>query len=248
MPKLITYAKIFFTGWLLQGGAQQSLWAQHKVVFEGGMVEIGTTQGAKDEAPPFRTFLASFELDAAPVTVAEFRRFVKINRYVTQAEKLGYGTRLNPRTVQPDTLSGANWAFPLGPQQAPARPEEPVRQISWHDAQAYAFWVGKRLPSEFELEHAMRNLGTQTSFTYLDGRLWHWCDNWYQQYDAQEYYQTLLNQQKFYGGGFFHRRAFFGPPKGGPSPPMTVRMKSDFAAQKTKIKIPKRIYSSRSWA
>lgn len=223
---------------LLHWEAGMFLWAQNKVLFEGGMVEIGTTQGAKDEGPPFRTFIAPFELDAAPVTVAEFRRFVKINRYVTRAEKLGYGTKLNPHTAQPDTLLGANWAFPLGPKQAPARPDEPVRQISWHDAQAYAFWVGKRLPSEFELEHAMRKPGTASLLTYLDGTLWHWCENWYQQYDAQEYYQTLLNQQKTLRGGLFPPDGAFRATQRRALPPEHSAYEIGFRCAKDKVQNP----------
>jgi sulfatase modifying factor 1 len=123
----------------------------------GGVTRIGSEEGASFERPTFEVEVKPFFLDVHPVTVAEFARFVKATGYQTQAEKFGSSGVFENANPQWTMTDGANWRYPRGPAKPPAPPDHPVTQVSWNDAIAYCNWIGKRLPTEAEWEHAARN-------------------------------------------------------------------------------------------
>lgn len=125
------------------------------VYVPGGTVTMGDARGNPDEVPTFAATVAPFFLDVHPVTVAQFRAFVEATGYVTEAERFG-NAAVHVEGRGWTMVDGAAWHHPLGPH-APAAPDDhPVTQVSWHDAEAYARWAGKRLPTEVEWEHAAR--------------------------------------------------------------------------------------------
>jgi formylglycine-generating enzyme required for sulfatase activity len=135
----------------------------------------------RDALPVHRVAVDGFWIDRTAVTNAEFARFVAVTHYVTVAERpldpkdfLGVpAEKLKPGGVvfsppaRPPSLAdatawwsyvpGANWRHPDGPaSDIRGKEDDPVVQIAWADADAYAKWAHKRLPSEAEFEFAAR--------------------------------------------------------------------------------------------
>jgi sulfatase modifying factor 1 len=134
------------------------------------------------EGPVHPVGLAPFRIDRCAVSNAEFQDFTDATGHITDAERYGWSfvfAGLLPDDI-PDTRAvaeapwwrqvyGACWRRPEGPgSDLRERAGHPVVHVSWHDAVAYAAWVGKRLPTEAEWEYAARGGLEQAVFPWGD--------------------------------------------------------------------------------
>jgi formylglycine-generating enzyme len=133
-----------------------------------GVAVIGSDRGLADERPVHQVRVEAFRLDRTLVTVEAFARFVAATDAVTEAEAYGDSAVLDSASGNWRLVPGATWHHPLGPQGAAALPDHPVTHVSWNDAGRYCDWAGKRLPTEYEWEHAARQ-GHDGEPTYAMG-------------------------------------------------------------------------------
>ena len=146
--------------------------------FPAGMYAFGHTGGGfafDNESPRHRRYLDEFSLASRPITNAEYIEFMAAGGYRQPTLWLADGWR---------KVHEARWSAPLyWAQQGgewwqmtlagfrPVEPGEPVCHVSYYEADAFARWTGKRLPTEFEWEAAA---GQQPSAgNFLEGEKFH---------------------------------------------------------------------------
>lgn len=181
-------------GTLTESTDTQSGGAADMVLINGGRFQMGSTE-FPDAKPVHTVAVNSFWMDTHEVTNAQFEKFVRATHYTTVAER-----PLNPAdypgvpadklvpgsaVFTPPThavslanplqwwqyMAGASWRHPLGPRSSIVdKGNDPVVQVCYEDAVAYARWAGKRLPTEAEWEFAAR-AGRPNSIYYWGNAL-----------------------------------------------------------------------------
>jgi formylglycine-generating enzyme required for sulfatase activity len=159
----------------------------------GGTFAMGSNKHYPEERPAHPVTVDGFWMDRFPVTNERFSAFVESTRHVTFAEippraedypgaasdKLFAGslvfvkpaTRVDTRNLTHwwHWVRAADWRHPTGPESGlDGLEQHPVVHVTFDDAEAFANWAGKSLPTEAEWECAAR--------AGLDGAPYAWGD------------------------------------------------------------------------
>jgi formylglycine-generating enzyme required for sulfatase activity len=172
---------------------------ENMALIQGGTFRIGSDNEYQEEKSANNVKVTDFCIDRREVTNAQFAQFVAETGYKTVAERplsVEEFPTLKPEERKPgslvfippekgktevETLSwwhwvqGADWRHPQGPNSSIVGKENhPVVQIAFEDAEAYAKWAEKSLPTEAQWEYAAR--GGLSKMTY----------SWGNQYSAKK--------------------------------------------------------------
>jgi gamma-glutamyl hercynylcysteine S-oxide synthase len=147
----------------------------------GDRYEVGAPASGfayDNERPRHAVELGAFEIDRTPVTNAQYIRFMEENG----AEPPMYWER----------NGDGSWQRTAMGRREPLDPDHPVIHVSWHEADAFARWAGKRLPSEQEWEAASAAMQTV-------GQVWEWTSSDFLAYPGFKAFPYREYSEAFFG-------------------------------------------------
>ena len=204
------------------------------VVVPAGSFDMGTGPGEfayDNERPRDTRAMSAFRIDRAPVSNGAFLEFIGDGGY-ERAELWpveGWTWRTEEQAVAPAYWhhEDGQWLVRSFGRLAPVDPQLPVCHVSWFEADAFARWAGKRLPTEAEWERAAAGARSGAGCANLDqlafatapagvfaqgesagglrqslGDVWEWTASGFDAYTGFEAFPYPEYSQDFFGGPF----------------------------------------------
>jgi gamma-glutamyl hercynylcysteine S-oxide synthase len=175
------------------------------VLVEAGPFQLGVDEDEvwayDNERPRHEATLPAFRIDRALVSNADWLDFMAGGGYRERAlwSDEGWEWRTAERVEAPLYWrpDGDGWVLQRFDRVEPVSTVEPVQHVSWFEADAYARWAGKRLPSEPEWEKAARLAGDQLE--HLRGAVWQWTSSHFEGYAGFRAFPYAEYSEVFFG-------------------------------------------------
>src|SRR5712692_5618125 len=154
-----------------------------------------------NERPAHELTLPAFRIDRALVANLEYAAFVDAGGYRDRAawSDEGWAWRQSEGVDAPLfwERKGDSWCRRRFDTVEPVPAREAVQHISWYEADAYARWAGKRLPTEPEWEKAARTAGEELE--HLQGAVWQWTSSHFTGYPGFKAFPYTEYSEVFFG-------------------------------------------------
>jgi iron(II)-dependent oxidoreductase len=178
-----------------------------EVLIEEGPFELGADGSEPwaydNEHPAHELSLPAYFIDRAPVSNRDYLTFVAEGGYHDRALWTEEGWAWREEQAEAPLYwqrSGDGWQRRRFDLVEPVPPQEPVQHVSWYEADAYARWAGKRLPSEPEWEKAARTKPNELEL--LHGAVWQWTSSHFSAYPGFEAFPYREYSEVFFGSDY----------------------------------------------
>ena len=166
--------------------------ASGEVAVPGGRFTLGSADpwAYDNERPAHSVELLPFRIDRALVTNADYAAFVDAGAYHDRDiwSSQGWEWREAERADEPYLCD------PATPVHAP------VQHVSFHEAEAYARWAGRRLPTEPEWEKAAKTVAGELE--HMTGAVWQWTSSFFDGYPGFTAFPYAEYSEAFFGGEY----------------------------------------------
>ena len=186
---------------LLEGGFVVGMVAQHELQHAETMTQTLALAGLPEQGPPEVRASGEATVPAGPFTLGSTEPWAYDNERPAHVVDLP-AFRIDRGLV----TNGEYAAFVEDGAAAPpgwdpaAPPNAPVQHVSFDEAEAYARWVGKRLPTEREWEKAAKTISGELE--HLTGAIWQWTSSFFDGYPGFSAFPYAEYSEAFFGSDY----------------------------------------------
>ena len=189
-------------------GRPPAVTAEGELLVAAGAFTLGA-DGAEpwaydNERPAHEVALPAFHVDRGLVRNADYATFIAEGGYADRELWADEGWAWREAESAQAPLfwqrDGERWLRTRFDTVEPVPPHEPVQHVSFWEADAYARWAGKRLPTEPEWEKAARAHGGELE--HLRGAVWQWTSSHFAGYPGFRAFPYPEYSEVFFGGDY----------------------------------------------